>query len=352
MLDPRHRRNLALGYLASGCVACAAAFLLGDHTATNWVHALLVIYGLTAIVFGGGTALLRHLDLRATQALARGEDLIARWRVDPVAWHAFVARDQQRHEGRELANELSLSNAISEDGIEVIVGRQAVQVGESIHRLTGGVPEVTAATFAGSLPATIELQLYYPGGGHGASGVSRAATRSVLRFPVGEGAWKEARAVVAHFSGDSPREKDFFHGKGDGTDPEDLTKCFHCGYETHKLMSRCPRCGNGMQSKRWSRRYGWMLLAIGVPMSVVMGWVLSVTGAMLLHPGVSFGGSRFSGTTGQGWLYLSILWSVEVFAVSMACYGLWQVVTGQRSKRVIYFAVGLCVAILLAAHFI
>jgi hypothetical protein len=36
---------------------------------------------------------------------------------------------------------------------------------------------------------------------------------------------------------------------------------------------------------------------------------------------------------------------VEVFGLTALGYGLWQLLTGRRSKRVIYFAIGLAVAI-------
>ena len=52
----------------------------------------------------------------------------------------------------------------------------------------------------------------------------------------------------------------FFHGRGDGADPEDLSRCMHCGFETHRYRSECERCGTGLQSRRWSRRFGAVLV--------------------------------------------------------------------------------------------
>lgn len=316
MGNPHRGRKIALGFFASGWVTCAAAFLLPSAAAPDWVRAFLFIYGSSAILFGGGTALFRHFDARAKEALARGDDIIARWRVEPAAWQEFVGLDRQWNEARAtLPNELAMPKAIPENGVEVIVGKSAVQIGESIHRLTSGMPEVTAATLIESQPAVIDLQLYYPGGGHGASGVPHSARRAALRFPVGRGAWKEAGVVVAHYRGDLGRKPDFFHGKGDGTNPEDLTKCYNCGYETNKLMSHCPQCGRSMQSKRWSRRYGVILLVLGLFITAIMSFILLLIGPQLLHSGMSHGGSRFSGTASQAMLVLGILGSVELFGV-------------------------------------
>ncbi|CAN5568657.1 hypothetical protein BH20VER3_BH20VER3_07050 [soil metagenome] len=351
MRNTQRSRNIALGFFASGWVAAVAAFLLPASSADSWIRPCLFIYGLSAIFFGGGTAVFRHFDARAKDALARGEDVVARWRVESAAWKEFVANDRKSNDGVDfLPNELSVPREVPDDGIEVIVGKTALQVGESIHRLPRrGTPEITDATLSDGRPAVIELRLYYPGRGHGASGVPRSPMRTALRFPVGRGAWKEAGVAVSHFRGDAGGAADFFHGKGDGTNPEDLSKCYHCGYETHRYVSHCPQCGRAMQSKRWARRFGVGLLLCGLFITGIMTIVLFAIAPMLLRPALSSGGSRFSGTAAQARLVLGILGAVELFGVTALCYGLWQIVTGRRSKCVIYFAVGLFLALLLAA---
>ena len=353
MQKPERSRNIALGFFASGLVTAAASFLLPGLPEGSWVRTCLFIYGLSAIIFGGGTALFRHFDTRAKGKLARGEDVIGRWRVDASAWREFVALDQQWNRERDvLTNELSHPGELPENGIEVIVGKNSVQIGESIHRLTSGMPEVTAATLIDSRPAVVELQLYYPGGGHGASGVPHSSRRAALRFPVGSGSWKEAAGVVAHYRGDTPRKPNFFHGAGDGANPEDLTKCYKCGYETYKLVSHCPQCGRAMQSKRWSRRYGWILLVLGICISGVIGLVLMAIGPKLLAAISGSGGTGFSGSVADARLAFGILSAVELFGVTAVCYGLWQIVTGRRNKWVIYFMVGICALLALVAVFL
>jgi hypothetical protein len=349
MRNPQRSRNIALGFFGSGLAAALAAFLLPGPVAADWVRTCLLIYGSTAILFGGGTALFRHFDARAKEALARGEDIIARWPVDAAAWRDFVAADREwNKQSGFMPNELMPSEEVPAEGVEVIVGKTAVQIGESVHRLPRrGTPEITDATLNDGRPAVIELQLYYPGGGHGASGVPHPSRRAALRFPVGMGAWKEAGTVVAHFRGDLPGKADFFHGKGDGANPEDLSKCYHCGYETHRYMSHCPECGRGLQSRRWSRRFGAGLLVCGIFISAIMSVVLLAIGPALL--GAGGGGLRFSGSAGQVRLVLGILGAVTLFGVTAACYGLWQILTGRRSNWVIYFAVGIALFLFLVA---
>lgn len=343
MRNPRRWRNIALGFFISGWLAALGAFLLPAAAANDAVRGTLFIYGVIAILFGGGTALFRHLDARAKEALARGEDIIARWKIDPAIWHEFVAADRQRSpEPGALPYELDTPDEIPADGFEVIAAKSTVQIGDSIHRLPRhGTPEVTDAVLHDGHPPFIELRLYYPGGGYGASGVPRPPTRTALRFPVGRGAWKEAGVVVAHFRGDTPGEADFFHGKGDGADPADLSKCYYCGYETHRFISHCPKCGRGLQSKRWSRRFGWGLLACGLFISSLMGVVLYAIAPTLLGADRMSGGLRFSGMPEQGRFVLAILGTVEIFGLTVMCYGLWQILTGRRNKWVIYFVLGL-----------
>ncbi|MEO7725461.1 MAG: hypothetical protein ABIU29_12385 [Chthoniobacterales bacterium] len=175
MPSSQRSRTIALAFFLSGWVACAAAFFLPVPARLDWIHTTLFIYGSSAILFGGGTALFRHFDVRAKAALA-GENVIARWRVEPESWREFVEQDRSSSGGAEfLPNELSFPHAGPEEGVEVVVGKNAVQIGESIHRLTSGMPEVTAAILHDSRPGVVELQLYYPGGGHGASGVPASA---------------------------------------------------------------------------------------------------------------------------------------------------------------------------------
>ncbi|HEX4665789.1 MAG TPA: hypothetical protein VH207_04245 [Chthoniobacterales bacterium] len=235
MRNPERWRKIALRFFISGGVTAPAAFLLPGLSPDSWMRGFLFIYGLMAIIFGGGTALFRHFDVRTKKALARGEDVIAGWRV--------------------------------------------------------------------------------------------------------ERGWDGARSLPWRY----PRKADFLHGTGDGRNLEDLSRCYHCGYETYRLMSHCPQCGRGMQSKRWSRRYGWMLLLMGLFISTIMTLLLIDFGPKLLHP--STGSTGFSGTSGQGRIALAILGAVEVFGITALGYGIWQVVTGRRSKWVIYFAVGVAVAL-------
>jgi len=356
MRDPRFWRNFALAFFATGAVAAAAAFFLPNAAANDIGRGTLFIYGVMALLFGGGSALFRQFDVRAKDALARGEDIIARWRIDAGAWGEFVALNYRLSQRPgSLPNELSIRDGIPGDRIEVIAGKTAVQIDDSIHVLPRrGTPEITRATLDTSNEGLtyIEFQLYYPGGGSGVSGVPHLPRRALLRFPVAAGSLRDAEDIVAYYESGRPGNADFFHGAGDGGNPEDRSRCYACGFETDKFLSHCPRCGVGLQSKRWSRRFGYALFVCGLIITGLMGTVIFYTAPLMLRPGVEVHGTKFSGTAGQGTLFLGIMGLVATFGTTAMLYGVWQIATGRRDKRAIYFIAGLAIVLWLIAIWI
>jgi hypothetical protein len=351
MRNPRLWRNVGLAFLASGIVAAAAPFLLPDAMAGDAVRTALFAYGLTAIIFGGLAALGGHRSARAKEALERGDDVIARWHIDAATWQAFITLDGRRNgEPGALLNELSIRDEVPAEGVDVIVGKDAVQIDESVHELPRhGAPEITRAELVSDTPDYVDLELLYPDGGYGASGVPRGPTRLALRFPVAPKSWRDARKVVAHFSGVLPGEPDFFHGRGDGSDPEDLNTCNSCGYQTYQFRSECPQCGAGMVTRRWGRRFGGILVVCGVVITGIMGVVSYFTVPLVLHPGIPVGGTRFSGTPAEALFVMGIFAVVTAFGLTALFYGIWQVKTGKRDKRVALGMVAMWTVLLLIA---
>ena len=347
MRNPHRSRAIALWAFGLGALSVATACLATDLDTVLSIASLAL--GVTGVLYGGLLAFFQHQNVRAKEALERVEDIIARWRVEAEGWQRFLATDPQwstHAQGR--LNEFSPSGAAEPDGVEVIVGKVGVQIGDSIHRLPlRSTPEITEARLHEGTPGVIELLLYYPP--YATRFGMSPARYTALRFPVGRAAVAEARQVVAHFRGDLPGEPNFFHGSGDGTNPEDLSKCYNCGYETHKLRSHCPKCGTTLQSRRWSRRFGLGLVLGGLIICGLMGFVVFEVGPSLLNPGGSSGGTRFSGTPGQARMVVAIFAAVLAFGLTALGYGFYQIFTGRRSKRVIYFVVALAALLLLLA---
>lgn len=280
-----------------------------------------------------------------------GPDVMARWRVDAALWRDFLVLEQQRASEPE-ANELPPVNDIGA-AVEIVVEPDAIWVaGKRVSLPLRGTPEVLSAALhsqAGA-PDILELRLKEP---PYASGTRlMPASYSRLSVPIPPANWREARKVAAHFNRDVPGKPDFFHGRGDGSDPEDLSRCWKCGHETWKFKSECERCGAGLQSRRWSRRFGIVLTLCGLIISGLMGAVLFNMLPMLLRPGVDIGGSRFSGSPTMAAVVLVILGAVFAFGLVALGYGLWQIATGKRSHRVAKVMLALATALFASASLI
>jgi hypothetical protein len=337
MQSPERWRAIGLAVVVAGVAAAAATAQPGNAG----LHAALVCFAAVAVPLGGFVAWERHRDIQVRDALLRGENVLARWHIEADRWREFV--ELERQAAGPPYNELSVADAIPAGGVDVIVGKEAILVGRSVHRVPGrGTPQVTDAVLReGS--CVVDLGLYYPGV---APRFRSVQTR--LRFPFASGSLGAAREVVAHYGGGSRAEPDFFHGRGDGSDPEDLSRCWNCGYETFVYRSQCPKCGSGLQSRRWARRFGVGLVLCGLFLTVVMGGVMAATVPMLLEPGRQIGRSTFNGTPGQATMILLLFGGVLAFGLTALGYGAWQMATGGRSLRVAFVLLLVFVALVMA----
>jgi MFS family permease len=105
-----------------------------------------------------------------------------------------------------------------------------------------------------------------------------------------------------------------------------------------------------MQTRRWSRRLGWVLIGCGVFLTGMMGTLTWYTAPMLLRPGTTVDGTRFSGGPGMALVVLAIFGAVFAFGATALGYGVFQVRTGRRDKRIIYAMLGIWGLLLTAAY--
>ena len=80
-----------------------------------------------------------------------------------------------------------------------------------------------------------------------------------------------------------------------------------------------------------------------------MGVVVWEMGPALLDPGAASSRTHFSGTPAKGRMILAIFGAVLTFGLTALGYGFWQMFTGRRSKRVIYFVIALVGLLLVLA---
>ena len=346
MRHPERWRNIALAAFLLGPPVAWAAWALPAAMAGDGLRVTLFSLGMSGLLFGGVGALMSQRAVRAERRLQEGEALLARWRIDAETWRRFLVLDGERNADGErwLPNEFTPREESGAREIEILVGADAVRIDDSLHLLPRhGAPEITRFEFdeARVRPSVIEFDLLYPGD------ATTSPRRTRLCFPVPRGSEKEAERIVAHFGQLTPGPATFFHGPGDGSNPEDLSTCWSCGYQTHRYVSTCERCGAGMLSKRWSRRFGVVLMLLGLPLALGMAWVLAWMWPTLTHPGIQIGSTRFDGSAAQASGIIALLSAVLVFGAIAFLYGLWQVVTGRRNIKVVYVLVGIAGALYL-----
>ncbi|TNJ34811.1 zinc finger Ran-binding domain-containing protein [Arenimonas terrae] len=270
--------------------------------------------------------------LRRWLRLAPGPDALARWPVDEATWTAFLAMERRR--GGPPYNELPMPESVPAGGLEVIAEADGLWLaGRRVALPQRGNPEILEARLVDGDPvATLEMTLKTAPRVN-SSGAVLPPEFSRLSVPVPGPAWREARRAEAHFNRDTPGKPDFFHGRGDGSDPEDLSTCPACGFQTHKFRSQCERCGMGLQSRRWSRRFGALLIVCGLILTALMGGVLRFVGPILYQVVVYGDSARFNGTRIQAVVVLTLLGGVFLFGVLCLAYGGWQVATGRTHLR-------------------
>jgi len=342
----RVNRDIALAVLASGAAALVAAIRPPDALTSDLLRGLLLTYGPPAMLIGGGLAFHFHRKAMARDALARGDGVMLRWRIEPALWRDFLALEARLcAEPNALPNDLPLDPPVPGRGLEVIAGREALQVGDALFTLPRrGEPQVTRATMVRSVTGVtyVELQLFTPqiyGDG------SRPPRWSVLRVPVQRGAEREAMGFVAHYESGRPAEPGFLHGRGDGSDADDESVCKRCGFRTHKLISGCPQCHGNLLSRRWARRFGVAMGVLGLGLVVGMAVLLHALLPMLLHPGRSFGSTRFDGGPLAAAMVIAVLGAVLVFGCVAAVHGFRQGRDDGKGPRSWPIALGLAGAV-------
>lgn len=169
----------------------------------------------------------------------------------------------------------------------------------------------------------------------GPRGTVRPARDARLTFPVPSTAWRDARKAIGHYAAGRPGTATFFHGPGDGSDPEDLNTCRHCGHEAWQFRSACPRCGGPMVTRRWARRFGGALAVAGLVIAGIMTVVLVRVAPMLAGAGGNAGGMRFAGSTMQLLAVAAILVAAWLFGASAVAQGAYQVLTGRARNRIV-----------------
>jgi len=122
-----------------------------------------------------------------------------------------------------------------------------------------------------------------------------------------------------------------------------------CAELVEGRVSVCPKCGGPMRSVGESPARGILLLAIGLFLLGLMGWITLAMLPTLLRPGVEVDGASFTGTPEQARMILGLFGLVLLFGLVAAANGIFMIVTRRQSWAFIVVTLALAALLLLAA---
>lgn len=94
------------------------------------------VAGFLATMAGGALGIQSALQVRSLRRLNKAGEVVARWRVTPAEWQAFVVLNEEWHRQKGVyRNSLDLQQPIPSEGIEIVAGVRAVKVGEEFFDL-------------------------------------------------------------------------------------------------------------------------------------------------------------------------------------------------------------------------
>ena len=151
--------------------------------------------GLALLIGGLVLAGIACLVLRKRNQLARGEGVIAHWRVGLLDWDSFQRRDAARDVlFRSLRNRLRLPAELPPEGMEIRVGADALLVGDGCYGLGyfASRGKLVDVGLVEGRPAMLEFTTLQTG--------KNSSRIVVFRVPVPATARAGAQAVLDHFS--------------------------------------------------------------------------------------------------------------------------------------------------------
>jgi hypothetical protein len=83
-------------------------------------------------------------------------------------------------------------------------------------------------------------------------------------------------------------------------------------------------------SRNWRAR-GWVMVAAGVFLILLMAAIVRAMAPAMLRPGASIDGTTFTGSPQQAQLFLGLLGLVALFGALSALNGLYMIAAGRRS---------------------
>lgn len=122
----------------------------------------------------------------------------------------------------------------------------------------------------------------------------------------------------------------------ESTSPSSTCYNLLCGNRVAGEVGLCPKCGKAMKSSRTVKRLGWFLLALGLFLVGLLGFISAAMWPALTQTAydikISGTSSHFNSTADQARGVMNLLLLIIGFGVLTTINGGYQLVTAKRSR--------------------
>jgi len=150
--------------MALGAALAVYGFAAERRIGEDWLSTGVALLGLVIIPIAVVQSVMALLHTIGRARLLAGENLLARWHVPAGVWRRSQALERQWAAQSGLANDLNVTEALVDRGVDVIVGRKSLLAGDCYFPLRQwAVPQLLGVRLIeDSDPACIEFHILYP----------------------------------------------------------------------------------------------------------------------------------------------------------------------------------------------
>jgi len=105
-----------------------------------------------------------------------------------------------------------------------------------------------------------------------------------------------------------------------------------CGVTVEGSFRQCPQCGWAMRGPRNIRVRGWVLVGLGLFLTLFMGAIAWYVTPMMLHPGKEIDGTTFTGKPSDAEFAFTIFGLVILFGLLSVANGAWMIAKGRQNR--------------------
>lgn len=128
--------------------------------------------------------------------------------------------------------------------------------------------------------------------------------------------------------------------------------CYKCDYETDRVLTDCPQCGQRLRTASTVKVLGWVLLLLGAFLVLFMGVITVVVAGIISQTGKPGSTQSFDGGPKEMLMIFGIFGLVIAFGFTSMVAGFWQIWYGRRAKHLVKIMLGIAVALLVIGELV